>query len=70
MAAYAGAASRRDTPAFRRALHRQLAGEPRLDGYWRLVAELSPPGTVTPGAAHDWLADALRTAIGPGPAAP
>ncbi|OII68800.1 MerR family transcriptional regulator [Streptomyces sp. CC77] len=70
VAAYAGAASSRDTPAFRRSLHRQLAGEPRLDGYWRLVAELSPPGTVTPGAAHDWLAEALGTTVGPPPAAP
>jgi hypothetical protein len=43
-----------------------LAAEPRIDGYWRLVAELWGPGRPTPGAAHAW----LRTALPPGPADP
>lgn len=66
VAAYAQAGRARDTAAFRRALSHRLAGEPRIDAYWSLVAELSPPGTVTPGAAHDWLTRALAaTAEGP-----
>ncbi|MCH0542183.1 MerR family transcriptional regulator [Streptomyces sp. MUM 203J] len=64
VAAYAQAGRGRDTSAFRRALSDQLAGEPRIDAYWHLVAELSPPGTVTPGAAHDWLTRALAVTAG------
>ncbi|MBB1252440.1 MerR family transcriptional regulator [Streptomyces sp. OF3] len=70
VAAYAETANTRDSPAFRRALSRQLAVEPRLDRYWELAARLSPPGTVTPGAAHDWLARALTAQTAPGAAPP
>ncbi|MBB1245599.1 MerR family transcriptional regulator [Streptomyces durbertensis] len=70
VAAYAETANTRDSTSFRRALSRQLAAEPRLDHYWELVARLSPPGTVTPGAAHDWLARALTAQTAPGAPTP
>ncbi|MDG4865429.1 MerR family transcriptional regulator, partial [Streptomyces sp. T-3] len=57
VAAYADARATRDTPAFRRHLADALAGDPRIDQYWHLVAELTGPET--PGAAHDWLCTAL-----------
>ncbi|WP_353940870.1 MerR family transcriptional regulator [Streptomyces sp. HUAS MG91] len=64
VATYARVAGCRDTPDFRRGLARELAADPRLDGYWALVAELiTPPGGVpepTPGSAHDWLLAALE----------
>ncbi|MFI7005237.1 MerR family transcriptional regulator [Streptomyces sp. NPDC050145] len=60
---YARVRQCRDTPAFRRELARQLAGDPRLDGYWELVTEVITPAGArpepTPGAAHDWLRAAL-----------
>lgn len=61
VSAYAHACGARDTPAFRHGLSAQLAADPRIDGYWRLVAELSDPSQPTPGAAHDWLRAALDT---------
>ncbi|MEU2512076.1 MerR family transcriptional regulator [Streptomyces syringium] len=61
VSAYARACGARDTPAFRHGLSGQLAADPRIDGYWRLVAELSGPSQPTPGAAHDWLRAALAT---------
>ncbi|MET9499411.1 MerR family transcriptional regulator [Streptomyces sp. NPDC006552] len=65
VATYASVLRRRDTPAFRRALARQLALDPRLDGYWELVERLlTPEGgrpEPTPGTAHDWLRTALDT---------
>lgn len=61
VAAYARSRSTRDTPAFRRALSRLLAADPRIDHYWQLVAQLSGPAAPTPGAAHDWLCAALDT---------
>ncbi|MFJ4716499.1 MerR family transcriptional regulator [Streptomyces sp. NPDC088785] len=64
VATYARVAGCRDTPGFRRGLARRLAADPRLDGYWALVAELiTVPGGVpepTPGGAHDWLLAALE----------
>ncbi|MEU0439421.1 MerR family transcriptional regulator [Streptomyces sp. NPDC006186] len=64
VAAYAEAYGTADTPGFRRALAPQLADDPRLDGYWRLVSEIvTPPGErpdPTPGEAHDWLLAALH----------
>ncbi|WP_037923745.1 MerR family transcriptional regulator [Streptomyces violaceorubidus] len=69
--AYADAYGVRDTPGFRRRLAGQLAADPRLDGYWELVAEVNTaPGgrpEPTPGTAHDWLLAALtaQTAVGP-----
>ncbi|MEU6841158.1 MerR family transcriptional regulator [Streptomyces sp. NPDC046716] len=64
VATYAGVAGCRDTADFRRGLAGQLSADPRLDGYWALVAELiTPPGGApepTPGSAHDWLLAALH----------
>lgn len=66
--AYARAGSTADTPAFRRALGRQLGADPRIDRYWELTAELvSPPDgrpEPTPGSAHDWLLAALESQSG------
>jgi hypothetical protein len=63
VAAYARAYGVRDGPDFRRGLAVRLAGDPRLDGYWELVSEMTtPPGRrpePTPGSAHDWLLAAL-----------
>ncbi|MFF6995325.1 MerR family transcriptional regulator [Streptomyces sp. NPDC008313] len=63
VAAYACAYGTRDTAGFRRRLVGQLAGDPRIDRYWELVAEVvTPPGgrpEPTPGTAHDWLLAAL-----------
>lgn len=68
VAAYTGAYGVRDTPAFRRLLAGQLAADPRLDGYWELVAEvITAPGgrpEPTPGSAHDWLLAALVAQTG------
>ncbi|MFD4025894.1 MerR family transcriptional regulator [Streptomyces sp. NPDC058576] len=62
--AYASTYGARDTPAFRRVLAGRLAGDPRLDRYWDLTAEvISAPGgrpEPTPGTAHDWLLAALN----------
>ncbi|WP_371788346.1 MerR family transcriptional regulator [Streptomyces griseoaurantiacus] len=73
VAAYASAYGVRDTPGFRRSLAGELAGDPRLDRYWDLVAELrTPPGGTpapTPGTAHDWLLAALRAQTAGTPAA-
>ncbi|MEV1026949.1 MerR family transcriptional regulator [Streptomyces sp. NPDC050264] len=67
VATYASVLRRRDTPAFRRELARQLSVDPRLDGYWELVADLlTPEGgrpEPTPGTAHDWLLAALDTRL-------
>ncbi|WP_420032057.1 MerR family transcriptional regulator [Streptomyces sp. cg28] len=64
VATYARVAGCRDTPDFRRGLAPRLAADPRLDGYWDLVAELiTVPGGApepTPGSAHDWLLAALE----------
>lgn len=61
--AYASAYGSRDTPAFRRLLAGQLAGDPRIDRYWELTADvITAPGgppEPTPGSAHDWLFAAL-----------
>ncbi|WP_418961039.1 MerR family transcriptional regulator [Streptomyces tritici] len=65
VAAYARSARARDTPAFRRALGRVLAADPRIDAYWELAAEVFGPGHTTAGAAHDWLLAALHTETGP-----
>ncbi len=74
VAAYTGAYGVRDTPGFRRRLAGQLAADPRLDGYWELVAELiTAPGArpePTPGTAHDWLLRALTTQTGGAPPTP
>lgn len=59
VSAYAAARGVRDTPAFRRRLSGVLASDPRIDHYWRLVAELAGPSRPTAGAAHDWLCAAL-----------
>lgn len=64
VAAYAASLSTRDTPAFRRGLAAELATEPRLDIYWHLTARLTTPAT--PGAAHTWLREALRSATAAG----
>ncbi|MEV5610590.1 MerR family transcriptional regulator [Streptomyces sp. NPDC052225] len=60
---YARVVGVRDSPDFRRGLAGQLAVDPRLDGYWELVAELTTPAggppEPTPGSAHDWLRAAL-----------
>ncbi|MDH6697435.1 MerR family transcriptional regulator [Streptomyces griseoviridis] len=66
--AYTSAYRVRDTPGFRRVLAGRLAADPRLDGYWELVAEvITPPGgrpEPTPGTAHDWLLAALTAQTG------
>lgn len=63
VAVHAASLGRRDTADFRRELHRMLAAEPRIDLYWQLTAEiLSPPSgppEPTPGAADNWLREAL-----------
>ncbi|MGC0387273.1 MerR family transcriptional regulator [Streptomyces sp. SAI-129] len=68
VAAYTSAYGMRDTPGFRRRLAGQLAADPRLDGYWELVAEVhTAPGgrpEPTPGTAHDWLLAALAAQTG------
>ncbi|MGW6720002.1 MerR family transcriptional regulator [Streptomyces sp. NPDC054995] len=65
--AYASTYDTRDTPAFRRVLAGRLAGDPRIDRYWGLTAEvISAPGgrpEPTPGSAHDWLLAALGTQV-------
>lgn len=65
--AYASARSTADTPAFRRALSRQLAADPRIDRYWELTAELTSPPAGPPeptaGSAHDWLLAALEAEL-------
>ncbi|MDT0611183.1 helix-turn-helix domain-containing protein [Streptomyces lancefieldiae] len=72
VAAYTSAYGVRDTPDFRRVLAGQLSADPRLDGYWELVAEvITPPGgrpEPTPGSAHDWLLAALVAETGDAPA--
>ncbi|MER7173863.1 MerR family transcriptional regulator [Streptomyces mesophilus] len=64
---YATVAGHRDSPGFRRGLARQLADDPRFDGYWELVAEVTTgPGeraAPTPGEAHDWLLAALEAEV-------
>ncbi|MDU0301111.1 MerR family transcriptional regulator [Streptomyces sp. PAL114] len=72
--AYTRAYGVRDSAEFRRRLAGQLAGDPRLDRYWDLVAEVvTEPGRrpePTPGTAHDWLLAALAPQTGtPLPAA-
>ncbi|GAA2574266.1 MULTISPECIES: MerR family transcriptional regulator [Streptomyces] len=66
--AYTSAYGVRDTPGFRHRLAGQLAADPRLDGYWELVAEVTtPPGgrpEPTPGSAHAWLLTALSAETG------
>ncbi|MGX1885943.1 helix-turn-helix domain-containing protein [Streptomyces sp. NPDC055287] len=63
VSAYARSCGKRDTPAFRHRLSRQLAADARIDRYWQLTAELSGQAEPTPGAAHDWLSAALVTQI-------
>ncbi|MEQ8145959.1 MerR family transcriptional regulator [Streptomyces sp. OP7] len=72
--AYTRAYGVRDSAEFRRRLAGQLAGDPRIDRYWDLVAEVvTEPGRrpePTPGTAHDWLLAALAAETGtPLPAA-
>lgn len=61
--AYAMSRGTGDSTAFRRALRGQLAADPRVDHYWQQVAVIrtprSGPPEPTPGAAHDWLTEAL-----------
>lgn len=64
VAAYAVAGGAKDTVGFRRRLGPVLAADPRIDRYWDLVVELSPPGYATPGAAHGWLVAALAAPQG------
>ncbi|MDK1474625.1 MerR family transcriptional regulator [Streptomyces sp. 549] len=64
VSAHAGSCGARDTPVFRHRLSRLLAADPRIDRYWRLVAELSGPSQPTPGAVHDWLCAALAAQTG------
>ncbi|MEU3754128.1 MerR family transcriptional regulator [Streptomyces olivoreticuli] len=59
VSAHAAARGARDTPAFRRELGAQLATEPRIDHYWRLVAEVNASQDPTPGATDNWLRAAL-----------
>lgn len=59
VAAYAGSRGVRDTDDFRRRLSTTLAGDPRIDRYWQLTAEVRGPTEPTAGAAHDWLCAAL-----------
>ncbi|MCL2553065.1 MAG: MerR family transcriptional regulator [Actinomycetia bacterium] len=66
VAAYAAAGGVPDTVGFRRRLGPVLAADPRIDRYWELVAELSPPAHTTPGAAHGWLLSALGAALASG----
>ncbi|MBC9712669.1 MerR family transcriptional regulator [Streptomyces sp. TRM66268-LWL] len=65
---YATVTGHRDTPAFRHGLARQLAADPRFDGYWELVSEATTgPGErpiPTPGESHDWLLAALEGEVG------
>ncbi|WP_428950033.1 MerR family transcriptional regulator [Streptomyces sp. cg35] len=64
---YARVQGGRDTPGFRRQLARQLSNDPRIDHYWELVTQvITPVGRrpePTPGSAHDWLLEALRTQV-------
>nr|WP_206312176.1 MerR family transcriptional regulator [Streptomyces sp. 196(2019)] len=72
--AYARTYGIRDTPAFRRRLAGRLAADPRIDRYWELTAEVTgaPDGPVepTPGAAHDWLLEALGAQVSAGSGEP
>ncbi|MFZ4282141.1 MerR family transcriptional regulator, partial [Streptomyces rhizosphaericola] len=72
--AYASTYGIRDTPAFRRRLAGRLAADPRIDRYWELTAEVTgaPDGPVepTPGAAHDWLLEALGAQVSAGSGEP
>ncbi|MFG3497763.1 MerR family transcriptional regulator [Streptomyces sp. NPDC047928] len=63
VSAHARARGVRDTAAFRRRLSAQLADDPRIDLYWRLVGELNGPSEPTMGAAHDWLTAALAAQV-------
>ncbi|MFE6921399.1 MerR family transcriptional regulator [Nocardia sp. NPDC057663] len=56
--AHATARGLADTPAFRRRLLADAEGADRLRRYWQLTATLTGE-TVTSGAAHLWLFDAL-----------
>ncbi|MEU5329268.1 MerR family transcriptional regulator [Streptomyces parvus] len=65
--AYASTYGARDTLGFRHVLAGRLAGDPRIDRYWELTAEvISAPGCPpepTPGSAHDWLLAALAAQV-------
>ncbi|WP_405816308.1 MULTISPECIES: MerR family transcriptional regulator [unclassified Streptomyces] len=54
-----------DTPGFRGLLAARLAADPRIDGYWELVAKVNTPQGArpdpTPGTAHEWLVSALSS---------
>ncbi|GAA2652787.1 MerR family transcriptional regulator [Streptomyces spororaveus] len=54
-----------DTPGFRGLLAARLAADPRIDGYWELVAQVNTPQGArpdpTPGTAHEWLVSALSS---------
>ncbi|MFJ9041166.1 MerR family transcriptional regulator [Streptomyces sp. NPDC102406] len=67
VATYASVLGCHDTPEFRRELAQQLSVDPRLDGYWELVADLHTPEggdpEPNPGTAHDWLLAALDTRL-------
>ncbi|MFD6437568.1 MerR family transcriptional regulator [Streptomyces venezuelae] len=67
VAVHAAALNRRDTPDFRRTLHRMLAAEPRIDRYWQLAAEAvtppAEPARPTPGSADNWLRSALGSHV-------
>ncbi|MGW6534105.1 MerR family transcriptional regulator [Streptomyces venezuelae] len=65
VAVHAAALGRRDTPDFRRALHRMLAAETRIDRYWQLAAEVATAPAEspqpTPGSTDNWLRAALSS---------
>lgn len=67
VAVHAASLNRRDTTDFRRALHRMLAAEPRIDRYWQLAAEVTTPPQArpdpTPGLADNWLREALSVTV-------
>ncbi|WP_409238798.1 MerR family transcriptional regulator [Streptomyces sp. PA5.6] len=69
VAVHAAALNRRDTPDFRRTLHRMLAAEPRIDRYWQLASEVATPpaetARPTPGSIDNWLRAALSSSNPP-----
>ncbi|GAA4977217.1 MerR family transcriptional regulator [Yinghuangia aomiensis] len=67
VAAYARVYETADTGGFRRRLGRHLAGDPQIDWYWDLVAEIRGGGDEpTAGAADAWLRAALDAQLDDG----